>query len=150
MSYNHTDPYTYPNSTVLKNKLDIKNKSELDIIEAEIYDTKMRINTPKGMFDYNHLMKMHHFLFNDIYDWAGKPREVNIAKKTDYAGTTMFAYSHRIEPELKKILTRLDHDFIVECDRNEFCNKISEYFNEVNAVHPFREGNGRTNRLFFR
>lgn len=147
-SDDNQDPYVYPGTLILRNKLDIKDKENLDQAEAEIYDAKMRLAPPKGSFDYAHLQDLHKHLFGDVYDWAGQTRTVNIAKDTDYAGTTMFAYFNRIEPELMKVLTRLNNDPIVEDNHRDLCHRIAEYFNEINAAHPFREGNGRTNRLF--
>ena len=149
MQYESNDPYTYDNSLVLINKFNIKNADNLTLIEQQIYNAKIKLPTPKGVFDLKHLQAIHKHLFGDIYDWAGKPREVNIAKKTEYAGTTMFAYFHRIEPELNKIFSRLESEHPIECSQDELIKIIAEYFNEVNAVHPFREGNGRANRLFF-
>jgi len=101
-----------------------------------------------GNFDYEHLKSLHKHLFEEIYDWAGEARIVNIAKKTNYADTTMFAMFGRIEPEIIKTLTRLNSIPIDRDNLDVFSNQISEYFNEINAVHAFREGNGRTNRLF--
>jgi cell filamentation protein len=148
MSYEINDPYTYQNSTVLKNKFKITDRSKLDIIELEIYNAKFQDQIPKGKFDYSHLQNLHKHLFGEVYAWAGETREINLTKKTEYAGNTMFAMSHRIEPEINKILGKLNQEDLHECSQNELAYKLSEYFNEINAVHPFREGNGRTNRLF--
>jgi cell filamentation protein len=148
MAYDSIDPYTYPNSRVLKNRFGIKDKKQLEAIELKAYNTKVTTPTPKGKFDYIHLQNMHKHLFGEVYAWAGETREINLTKKTEYAGNTMFAMSHRIEPEINKTLSKLNQEDLHECTQNELAYKLSEYFNEINAVHPFREGNGRTNRLF--
>jgi len=148
MSYSTNDPYTYNDSLILINKLNIKNADLLAQAESTIYDARMSKTPPTGEFDYEHLKALHRHLFGEVYDWAGEARVVNIAKKTNYADTTMFAMFDRIEPEITKILTRLNATPIDSHNLDTFAHQISEYFNEINAVHAFREGNGRTNRLF--
>lgn len=137
------DPYLYPNSNILKNKFNIRDSKKLSNIEKEIAYKKYTIKPPKGNFNYKHLQSIHQHLFADIYPWAGETRKIEIAKSD-----TLFAFAHRIEPEINKTLNKLQQEDLHECDQNEFAYKVSEYFNEINAVHPFREGNGRTNRLF--
>lgn len=148
MSYETNDPYTYSNSLVLKNKLDIRDAKILSQVETEIYDVMVRKEPPTGEFDYKHLQALHKHLFSEVYEWAGETRVVNLAKKTDYAGSTMFAMFDRIEPEINKTLARLNVVAVDKNNPNAFARYVSEYFNEINAAHPFREGNGRTNRLF--
>ena len=142
------DPYTYENSLVLINNYGIRDAQLLAEAEKDVYLTKISEPPPSGNFDYKHLQTLHKHLFAEIYDWAGEARIVNIAKNTNYAGTTMFAMFDRIEPELTKTLNRLNSIPIEKNNIEVFSEKVSEYFNEINAAHPFREGNGRTNRLF--
>jgi len=142
------DPCTYENSLVLINKLHIQDANTLIQAESQIYDAKILTAPPIGNFDYKHLQALHKYLFAEIYDWAGEARTVNIAKNTNYAGTAMFAMFDRIEPEITKTLNRLNNIPIEKDNIEVFSERISEYFNEINAAHPFREGNGRTNRLF--
>ena len=149
MPHNTDDPYTYKNSSVLKNKFDIRDFDSLNLIEKQIHAVKAIKDVPKGYFNYKHLQSLHKHLFGDLYEWSGQTRTVNIAKDTDYAGTTMFAMCHRIEPEINKVLDRLLNECAPECNQKQLVTLIAEYFNEVNAIHPFREGNGRANRLFF-
>lgn len=148
MSYDTDDPYTYPGSLVLKNKLNIRDAKVLSQAETEIYDVRTLKEPPIGDFDYKHLQALHKHLFSEIYEWAGETRVVNLAKKTDYAGSTMFAMFDRIEPEINKTLAKLNTVEIEKNNTDAFAQHVSEYFNEINAAHPFREGNGRTNRLF--
>jgi cell filamentation protein len=137
------DPYLYPNSNVLRNKFNIRDNEKLSEIEKEISYKKRKSKPKKGNFGYKHLQSLHKHLFAEIYPWAGETRKIEIAKSN-----TMFAVSHRIEPEINKLFNRLNQEDLHECTQNELAYKLSEYFNEINAVHPFREGNGRTNRLF--
>ncbi|MCF6776920.1 Fic family protein [Thiotrichales bacterium 19X7-9] len=139
-----TDPYLYPNSNVLKNKFDLYNQDDLNKIEKEIYDVKIQMSLPKGNFNYNHLKAIHKFLFEDIYDWAGQERLIDIAKDN-----SLFAKPTNIKHEIDKIFYHLLNESFDHFDHYEMCEKIAKYFNDVNVVHPFREGNGRVNRAFF-
>jgi len=76
--------YCYTNSDILKNKYEIHDKAEL--LKAETTMTSARLlelqkQPVKGKFDFKHLQKIHKYIFQDIYDWAGKTRTVNIGKK---------------------------------------------------------------------
>jgi fido (protein-threonine AMPylation protein) len=68
------DPYTYKNSTVLVNKLDLQNQAELDAFEAEISSARAEEPLPGGSMDFEHYKAIHHHLFQDVYDWAGQVR----------------------------------------------------------------------------
>ena len=76
----------YQNSLVLINKLHIQDADTLTQAESQIYDAKILIDPPTGIFDYRHLQALHKHLFAEIYDWAGEARTVNVAKNTNYAG----------------------------------------------------------------
>jgi cell filamentation protein len=90
------DPYTYENSTVLVNKLDLRSRAELDAFEVEISTARAEEPLPAGALDFNHYRPVHHHLFQDVYDWAGQPRTVRIAK-----GVIRFAF-----PKTSKIKRR--------------------------------------------
>ena len=70
------DPYTYEHSTVLVNKLDLREQAELDAFEAEISSARADEPLPEGNLDFVHYKAIHHHLFQDVYEWAGKPRTV--------------------------------------------------------------------------
>ncbi len=142
------DPiYCYPNSTVLKNKLNIKEADALCEAEREI--TAMRIaqasmNPIQGKYDTAHLKRIHHFLFGDIYAWAGKTRTVNISKGTP------FCLHQFIDTNLDALFLQLKSEkYLAEYEAVEtLARRLSYYLAGVNAIHPFREGNGRSQRLF--
>lgn len=143
-----TGPYCYPDSRVLKNKFNIH---DLDgLYEAERRLSKLRaeelLNSPiKGHFDFSHLQKIHHHLFQDIYDWAGKVRTVDIAKGN------LFCRYFAIASEADRIFTELKREkYLNNLDVSTFASRLAYYFAEINALHPFREGNGRTQREFIR
>ena len=140
--------YCYPNSDVLINKLNIRNSDIL--FEAERKLTMLRISdlidTPiKGEFDLKHLQAIHKYIFQDIYDWAGEIRTVDIAKQN------MFCKVQYINEQASSIFESLKKEnFLIGLGRDEMVNKLSYYFSEINALHPFREGNGRSQREFIR
>lgn len=145
------DKYVYSNSQVLKNKFNIKQNKELERRERtlisirllEIIDGKARI---KRSFNLEHLKKIHKYMFQDIYDWAGKLRDVDIAK-----GNTLFCKAVNIEDFARDIFTKLEkNDFFSNLSKKELFEKIAILLLDINALHPFREGNGRVQREFIR
>lgn len=141
------DPYVYPNTDVLINKLGIKTREELNVAEADytavrIYQLKQE--PIKGKFDLKHLQRIHKHIFQDIYSWAGKTRTVAMSK------TGMFCLPQHIEPCAKDFFDSLkhNHNYLKNMDTNTFTTQCAHYLGEINALHPFREGNGRTQRVF--
>lgn len=140
--------YCYPDSEVLVNKLNIRDIDRLH--EAERRLTMLRLddllNNPiKGNFDLKHLQSIHKYLFQDFYEWAGKIRIVDIAK------SNMFCKVQFINAQANEIFCSLKSDnFLSGISREEFVKKSAYYFSEINALHPFREGNGRAQREFIR
>ena len=141
--------YCYPNTEVLRNKLNIKDIKKLQIYEAKITAAKSLKKKKKGItgdFDVKHIKQIHKYLFEDIYPFAGEFRTENIAK-----GEFRFAQSEYIEPELENLLNKLKKENYLEgLDKKELAIKLAYYLAELNVLHPFREGNGRTNREFIR
>lgn len=141
--------YCYPNSDVLINKLDIRDY--LTLKKSEIEYTYYRVlalqqKPINGKFDFNHFKKIHKYIFQDIYSWAGKIRTVDITK-----GNSYFCPSQHIDENAKKIFANYYSDCKNNAtDRNQFIDTFTEYYADVNALHPFREGNGRTQREFAR
>lgn len=144
MPKQENDPYLYPDTDVLINKFNITNAQALQDVEAVFFALQHHAPLPKGHFDYSHLKAIHHHYFKDIYDWAGKERTVDIAKENSY-----FAHVQYIEKEINKIFSQLKADhYLKDNNFTGFCKKLAYYFNEINACHPFREGNGRTLRTY--
>lgn len=86
------DPYTYKNSTVLVNKLDLESQAELEAFEAEISSARAEEPLPDGLLDFFHYRAVHHHLFQDVYQWAGQVRTVRISK-----GGNPFCFPENIE-----------------------------------------------------
>lgn len=142
------DPYCYPNSRVLKNKLNIKDLDKLHTAERRLakYRAIELFNTPiKGHFDLTHLQKIHAYLFQDIYDWAGEIRTVDIAKGN------LFCRAFAIHSEAERIFGELKSEkYLKDLAASDISARLAYYLAEINALHPFREGNGRTQREFIR
>ena len=98
-----------------------------------------------GKFDLEHLRNIHKYIFQDIYPWAGKIRTVDIAK------SNMFCKVQFIEMQAKEIFGKLQKDdYLKQLSKEKFAKRAAYYFSEINALHPFREGNGRTQRELIR
>jgi cell filamentation protein len=146
---NSSDPYLYPGTEVLRNLRSLQSHAELDRFEAQ--STQRRLielfakPTP-GSWDVTHLRSIHSYIFQDVYSWAGQFRAVNISK-----GGNLFGSAQFIEMALGGILEKLPREnFLRSLDRENFAQRCGYYFGEINAIHPFREGNGRTQREFLR
>ena len=141
--------YCYPGTNILINKLNIKNNSILQKAENKIVLAKLfelRQNNRIGKFNMEHFVGIHQYLFEDIYPFAGKFRTENIAK-----GFFSFAEWEFIEEELAHLLEKLKNDnYLHDKDEKELIKDIAYYMAELNVLHPFREGNGRTIREFIR
>lgn len=141
--------YCYPDSNVLKNKLGIHDAEELKEAEARITSVKQLIllQSPiKGRFSKTHLLRLHKFLFEDIYPFAGRLRREQISK-----GNTIFYPPNLIDSELKKVFAEIhSRNMLKERDELIQIQNLSYVMAGLNIIHPFREGNGRTIRELIR
>jgi cell filamentation protein len=142
-----SDPYVYPGTNVLRNELAIRDGAELQRIEADLcYWRSLRLATEPipGDYDLQHLQAFHRFLFEGMYEWAGELRTVPVAN------TDLFCMPEHIESYGKEVFRALAAErCLAGPDRDRFVDRLAHYLAEVNALHPFREGNGRTQRAFF-
>lgn len=138
----------YEGTTVLINKLGIKDEKQLEENESFITLVKSaELEThPLSMsFDFDHYKAVHKYLFEDLYDWAGTVRTINFSKKN-----TVFCPANEIERIGTSLFEYLKSQNYFETARHsDFSKSIAEFYHEVNMLHPFREGNGRTQRAFF-
>lgn len=146
-SYEYSDKYCYKDTNILINKMGIKDKDILAEFESKYTSSTISealVYPIGGDFSLDHLKKIHKHIFYDIYYWAGEIREVNISK-----GLT-FCPVNNIVPQFNILYKELVEDnFLMEIsDRSLIVERLSYYFGEVNLIHPFREGNGRTQRLY--
>ncbi|WP_375642733.1 MULTISPECIES: Fic/DOC family protein, partial [unclassified Bartonella] len=141
------DPYTDAETGVMYNRFGIKDKATLKSVESTLtYARSLELKrTPiRGKFDLNHMKDIHKKLFGDVYEWAGEIRSIDITK-----GGCLFAYHHQIESYTPKITQQLAKEqYLRGLDADKFSQRAGYYMGEINALHPFREGNGRTQREF--
>jgi cell filamentation protein len=139
------DPYALPNG-VLRNKLGITDplvlaQAEADITNARLLSLARRLLP--GAYDLLHLQGFHSVVFGDLYDWAGQLRTVNIAKQTPFCpAVNLRTFATEIFDRLRSA------DHLRGLERSEFVRRAAELYGDLNALHPFREGNGRTQRAF--
>jgi cell filamentation protein len=139
-----TDPYVYPGTNVLINKEDIRDAETLARFER--METANRIETlPSGIpLTADGFRTVHRHIFHNVYEWAGQIRTVDIAKNND-----LFCRVFFVERELEKCLKSLRaEDCLRGLSPETFAQRAAFYVSELNAIHPFREGNGRTTRAF--
>jgi cell filamentation protein len=139
-----SDPLCYPGTTVLRNKLGLQNQDDLDEVELALFLIRADEEFPYGRLDYPHYMALHHHLFQDVYEWAGQPRTIRIGKSGNW-----FCYPEYIDKQMKTVFAFLERlNFLMDMLPREFASNAAHILAEINAIHPFREGNGRTQLTF--
>jgi cell filamentation protein len=134
------DPYVYPGTSILRNKLGITDPAFLDKQERALVALRIRRNVPRGSFDLAHLCAIHRHLFQDIYDWAGELRTVEISK-----GDQQFQFRQYIPTGMADVHRRLVQTrFLSGLPPAGFAGQAAIIVGDINYIHPFREGNGRT------
>ena len=137
----------YPGTAVLINKFDIHDEAKLNEVETVLVSARSAewMEHPKAdSFDFTHYKAVHHFLFSDLYDWAGQIRTVDISKKG-----TRFCSAENIECQAELIFHRLkERNYFKNLPHGKFVDEIVDFYCVTNDLHPFREGNGRTQRAF--
>lgn len=143
------DPYVYPGTVVLRNLPGLRDADTLADREAQASTLRLvqlAAIRLEGAYDLSHLQAFHRFIFQDIYPWAGELRSVPLAKPG-----SMFALPTHIESYANEVLRLLaGEQHLRGLSRDRFAERLTHYHAEINAVHPFREGNGRTERAFLR
>ena len=146
-SLNPSSDNCYEGTTCLINKLGIRDEEKLAEVEAQITFAKtvmLEENPVEGNFDFEHFKRIHEFLLCDLYEWAGQVRTVDISKKR-----TKFLDAASIEQIANKCFSKIAEGYLENLPLEDFAKRIAEFYNDVNYIHPFREGNGRTQRVYF-
>ncbi len=143
------DVYLYEDCGVLKNLLHIKDKTLLDEAEADYVTYRLKeiaINPLPGAYDYEHLLRMHKYIFQDIYEWAGQPRVLNIYKEEPVLGGLSIDYSDMlvISKDAEAVVTEMREKLWSNMTRHEAAIQFADSLAKLWRVHPFREGNTRT------
>ena len=137
----------YENSTVLINKFDIRDEAQLDAVERSITSgliAKTMIEMPFENVDFKFYKNLHNYVFSDIYEWAGSVRSIDMSKKG-----TNFCSATKINERAERIFLNLQiTDYLKMVPAEEFINEFTDLYCDLNYLHPFREGNGRIQRLF--
>ena len=138
------DPYCYGGTTVLKNIPDIRGQAALDEFEAAMTAQRADEPLPAGHLSITHYRAIHHHLFQDVYVWAGRFRTVRLSKDA-----SAFCYPENIEREMRHLFrTFRDKRYLQGLSREGFAAEAASFLATLNAIHPFREGNGRTQVTF--
>lgn len=140
------DPYLYPGLDIMRNRLNIRQQQRLEQAAYEM--TALRAATielgplVRGL---PHLRTIHRQLYQDIFDWAGQLREVDI-----YQGDTPFCHFAYIEKEGNALMQDLEEEgYLVGLEKEKFVERLAHYYCEINVLHPFRVGSGLAQRIFF-
>jgi cell filamentation protein len=143
------DPYVYPGTTVLRNLAGLTDAHAIAEREAQTSTLRLVQLAELGLegdYDLRHLQRFHLFIFQDIYQWAGELRSTPLAKPG-----SMFALPEHIESYATTLFAQLAGEGCLRgLPRDQFADRLTYYYAEINAVHPFRDGNGRTQRAFLR
>lgn len=145
MTYGHDqDPSCYPGTNILINLAGIRNQEKLAAFELAMSRTRVNEGLPGGKFDPDHLRAIHRHLFGDVYAWAGEWRTIRTGK-----GGNWFCYPEYIPREIDRHFRAMP-DLIAagRSGAGSFATKAAAFLAELNAIHPFREGNGRTQMAF--
>lgn len=147
------DPYCYENSNVLKNKLGIKDGTELERAEVDFSCNaihELSITPLDGNYNFEHFCNFHAYIFRDIYEWAGEPRTVEMEKAEAVLGYMSIEYAKpkEIHKTASAVLKKLNEEKWEEMSLDEKVTKLSRYMADLWKVHSFREGNTRTTITF--
>lgn len=135
---------------VLKNSLRLTNPHALELVIADV--SRVRVvqleqHPLRGKFDIPHLQAIHRHIFQDVFPWAGDFREVRTSRSDSFG----FPPPQFLIPSLNDLFTKLSTERpFRSLDTSQIANRLAHYLGELNAIHPFREGNGRAHREFIR
>ncbi|WP_051581792.1 Fic/DOC family protein [Pseudonocardia acaciae] len=141
------DPYLDLRTGVLRNRLGITDPAEFARVEADFTSARIaqlwRHPLP-GDYDLAHLQRFHQVIFGDLFEWAGQLRTVTMGK-----GGALFCDPGDLVSTAVRVFGRLAEDgHLRGLDRAAFVDKLTALLTEINFLHPFREGNGRSQRAF--
>lgn len=135
---------------ILRNSLGITEAEELEQHIARLSFVRvieLEASPLRGHFDIAHLRAVHRYIFQDVFPWAGEFREVTTSRTNSFS----FPPPQFLVPSLDAIFASLrSESFLTGLGRERFAFRAAHYLGEINAVHPFREGNGRAQREFIR
>lgn len=138
------DAYCYKGTTVLKNKAGLRRQDDLDRFEAIMTAQRFEEPVPSGRFGAAHYRALHRHIFQDVYTWAGRLRTVRIIK-----GESAFCYPEHIPGQLQQLFAELKRaDGLRGLEASAFAKQAAAFLATLNAIHAFRDGNGRAQTAF--
>jgi cell filamentation protein len=156
--------YVYPGTDTVKNELGAKNLAELERLEGPlVLLRRVQIDAglgPAGQFDAEHIKALHRFLFQDVFEWAGHTRNermrlsdgtIATEPMMQKLGGMSFLEGERIPAALDQVADDIrTKGYLRGLSQEQFAERAADVMSEINAIHAFREGNGRTQRTFMR
>ena len=140
----HKDPYLYAGTEVLQNLANLRDNEALAKLELYMVGLRFDEPIPIGKLDSQHYRAVHNHLFQDVYEWAGEYRTIRIAKDRNW-----FCYPEHIDSQMEELFENLQsNDFLQNIKPEEFIQKAAKFLSALNAIHPFRDGNGRAQITF--
>lgn len=142
------DPYLDPSTGVLRNKFGVTDAELLRQIAADISAARLDELAARplpGLYDLDHLRAFHRAIFGDVFAWAGEIRTIQIFKETGFCPP-----QHIVSYAAGEFANLAKENYLRGLSISEFVPKLAHYCAEINELHPFREGNGRTQRAFLR
>lgn len=145
------DPYLDASGrlkTLIPRQATVSREDALEAAFTASAAARLKIDPIRGSFDFDHLKETHRRIFEKVYSWAGQPRTVEMSK-----GASIFCRVDFLDSQANRIFFDLGRDMekwrgAPSKERKEIPEKLAEHLNEINALHPFREGNGRTQKAF--
>jgi cell filamentation protein len=146
MSALEADPYVDPATGLLRNLFAARTREHFDIHERRLVTQRIAEGPPGGQFDLGHLQAIHRHLFQDVFDWAGELRSVDMTRNGE-----RFQFATRIGADMAAIHRDLaEKNLLAGLAPGDFAREAAFLVGDVNFVHPFREGNGRTQLLYLK
>jgi cell filamentation protein len=144
------DPYFDESIGELRNLLGAKSAEELHEREPEIVfanEVELKSLSIPRSNDLDEVLLIHKQLFKGVYDWAGQVRTVDIRKSDE--NSEFFLIVSKISDGATYVFTEFaKENYLTSLDRDSFIKRLAYYYDQLNYIHPFREGNGRTQRIF--
>ena len=145
------DPYLDPDTGLLRNLVGARTQAALDTAEGDLTylrAAELHVRPVRPTGDLDEFRAIHRQLFQDVYPWAGEIRTVNLRKNV--AGAEHFLSVGAIDRGSMFAADALRQDNVLRgMNREQFIDRLSHHYDQCNHVHPFREGNGRTQRAFW-
>lgn len=154
------DDYFIPGTSTLRNRFVSKENpagepdaDKLRILEeaaTKVHITQLMVNPLPGNFDYDHFKAIHRHIFQDVYEWAGEERVAPTDRWMTKASHAYYPAGPVMTDAAETQFLRLAKKHLLQgLPRDEFVNELAEFWGEINVIHPFREGNTRTQTVFF-